>query len=238
MRGIVRSTVQALLRRRQPIVFGGLTSTRPVSSYFGRERGTPVDRYYIERFVAERRHRIRGEVLEIGDDLYTRRFGREVSRCHVLHATEGNPKATMVADLTSVGDLPAGIANCIVCTQTLMFIYDFHAAVRGLYKLLKPNGVLLATVSGCSQISLDDDATWGDYFRFSPSAAERIFSGLFGAANVDVQVFGNVAAAIALLQGVVLEDLPDRAILDVQHEQYPLIVGVEAVKRGPADNHT
>jgi hypothetical protein len=40
--------------------------------------GTPVDRYYIERFQSEHAERIRGNVLEVKDASYTRRFGAEV----------------------------------------------------------------------------------------------------------------------------------------------------------------
>ncbi len=55
--------------------FGSLGRTRPIASYFGYYRGRPVDRYYIEQFLAECAGDVRGRVLEIGTDEYTRRYG-------------------------------------------------------------------------------------------------------------------------------------------------------------------
>ena len=43
-------------------VLGTIRRTTPLSDHWGRERGTPVDRYYIERFLAAERDVIRGRV--------------------------------------------------------------------------------------------------------------------------------------------------------------------------------
>ena len=76
-------------RERVPAVgrvrFGDLHRLTPISQCFGFDRGLPVDRYYIERFLARHASEIVGRVLEIGDDTYTRRFGgSRVSRSDVL----------------------------------------------------------------------------------------------------------------------------------------------------------
>ncbi len=39
---------------------GDLRSLRPVSASFGQDRGTPIRRYYIERFLQQERSAIRG----------------------------------------------------------------------------------------------------------------------------------------------------------------------------------
>src|SRR6185503_10982321 len=54
------------------ISFGNLRRLTPISRVFGFDRGTPVDRYYIENFLADNASDIRGRVLEVGDDSYTR----------------------------------------------------------------------------------------------------------------------------------------------------------------------
>lgn len=54
-----------------------------VSDRHGYDRGTPIERYYIERFLSEHAQRIRGSVLEVKDARYTRRFGRG-TRPHVV----------------------------------------------------------------------------------------------------------------------------------------------------------
>src|SRR5690606_18275839 len=105
--------------------FGDLRRVEPVSRVFGFDRGLPVDRYYIEAFLARHAGDVRGRVLEVGDDTYTRRFGGEhVTKRDVLHVVEGNPRATFVGDLSDAPGLPSDAFDCIILTQTLHLIYD------------------------------------------------------------------------------------------------------------------
>jgi SAM-dependent methyltransferase len=233
-------------RRRSPprgwVRFGSLRRVSPVSRDFGWDRGTPVDRYYIERFLerhaaprADGARDIRGHVLEIGEDRYTRQFGRlgeaglGVDRVEVLDLDEGNPSATIVADLTSADHVPSRTFDCVICTQTLHLIYDVRAAIRAIHRLLKPGGVLLATVPGISQICPSDDELWDDYWRFTTRSARRITEEAFPARNVSVEAFGNVLTATAFLQGIVTEEL-DREELDARDPEYEVVVAIRAVK--------
>src|SRR4028118_2380642 len=59
------------------ISFGDLHRKMPFSYEFGYDRGGPVDRYYIENFLSKHASSIKGRVLEIGDNEYTMRFGKE-----------------------------------------------------------------------------------------------------------------------------------------------------------------
>src|SRR3954468_17948301 len=95
IRDVVRSVVpRAVLRRVRPgsvpapgrVDFGDFRRTRPLSAHFGFERGRPIDRFYVERFLADNAEAIRGRVLEIGDATYTHRFGgNRVTQSDVLH---------------------------------------------------------------------------------------------------------------------------------------------------------
>ena len=77
-----------LVRRKVKVEFNDLTRNRPVSTSFGCDRGTPIDRYYIEKFLAAQADLIRGRVLEVGEDTYSRRFGGgQVESFEVLNAT-------------------------------------------------------------------------------------------------------------------------------------------------------
>ena len=58
--------------------------TQPVSKHWGFDRGTPVDRWYIERWLAGQAKVIRGSVLEVKDAGYTARFGTDVRESQVL----------------------------------------------------------------------------------------------------------------------------------------------------------
>src|SRR4029453_10983902 len=115
---------------------------------------------------------------------------------------EGNPKATIVADLTCANHLPSDTFDCIFLTQKLQFIYDVRANLKTLYRILKPAGRLLATFSGISQISRYDMDHWGDYWRFTSLSSRRLFAEVFPSAQVTVEAHGNVLTALAFLHGL------------------------------------
>ena len=210
--------------------FGSFRRLTPVSRTFGFDRGLCIDRYYIEAFLASYASDIRGHVLEIGDDSYTRKFGAgRVTRSDVLHRQEGNPKATLVGDLTDARHIPSDTFDCIIFTQTLQFIYDVRAALTHLHRILKPGGILLATIPGISQISRHDMERWGDYWRFTTLSARRLFEEIFPKSNVTVQAYGNVLTAIAFLEGLVVNELR-REELDHLDADYELLITVRAKK--------
>ncbi|NJC88101.1 MAG: class I SAM-dependent methyltransferase [Desulfuromonas sp.] len=219
-----------LNRKKTVVDFGSLTTAVPVSRVFGLDRGTPINRYYIDRFLAANAELIRGRVLEVGGCDYSRRFGGDrVERCEVLHVAADNPAATIVGDLTDPATLPAAAMDCFICTQTFDCIFDLQKAVQGAHHLLKPGGVLLATMSGIGQVSRYDMDRWGEYWRFTTASATRLFEPVF-AGGVAVACHGNLPAAIAALQGVTVEEFPDPALLDECDADYPLIVTVVARK--------
>ncbi len=219
-------SLRPLLGRR---VSGGMRRATPVSRTFGLDRGQAVDRFYIERFLAEHAGDIRGAVLEVGDATYTRRFGGGVTRSEVLHAAPGNPAATIVGDLTRADALPAGAFDCVLLTQTLHFIFDVQAAVRTVGRALAPGGVVLATMPGISQLSRHDLNRWGDFWRFTSLSARRVFEACFRPELVRVETHGNVLAAAAFLYGFAIEDLRP-ADLEKNDPDYELLITVRAVK--------
>jgi hypothetical protein len=222
LRDLAKAARQVVTRRIAPIDPAGLTRVQPISRRFAMDRGTPIDRHYIEAFLRRHRALITGDVMEIGGPRYARMFG--ASSIAVLHATAGNPDATLVGDLTDPATLPAAAIDCLICTQTLNFIYDVHRAVDGIAHVLRPGAVALVTVAGISQISRYDMDRWGDYWRFTDASLRRMFAGF----DAQVEAFGNVAASVAFLQGVAVEELPDGRILDRADPDYQLVLGVVA----------
>lgn len=215
------------------VQFGDLRRVTPISREFGYDRGLPIDRHYIENFLAEHAPDIRGRVLEIGDDSYTKRFGGErVTVRDVLHVVAGNPGATIVADLTDADHIPSNTFDCIILTQTLHLIYDVRAAIRTLHRILKPGGVLLATVPGITQTSVDEwEESW--YWSFTHRSIRRLFAEWFPAENLSVEARGNVLAAIAFLHGLSTEELLPSE-LDYHDPQYQFLITVRAVKERAA----
>ena len=213
------------------VQFGTLRRLQPISSVFGVDRGQCIDRYYIERFLANHTRDIRGRVLEIADNNYTHRFGRDrVTHSDVLHLVEGNHKATLIADLTHSEQFPQDAFDCIILTQTLQHIYDIRAAVRTLHRILKPGGVVLATLPGISQISRYDMDRWGDFWRFTTLSARRLFAEAFPPQNIKIEAFGNVLAAASFLYGVAAEELREED-LNYADRDYELVITVRAWKQ-------
>jgi SAM-dependent methyltransferase len=224
--------LQLLLRKKRPIQFRDLSRTAPISSCFGFDRGTPVDRYYIENFFREQGELISGNVLEVGDSSYSARFSREKSCSFSVlqHAALGSDATAIIGDLTDKDSLPENAFDCFVCAQTFQYTFELQQAVEGAYFLLKPGGVLLATLPGISQISRYDADRYGDYWRFTTDSALRLFTPVFDG-GVTIAGFGNALAATLLLQGVPLEELPDQFHLDDYDCNYPVIITVLARKR-------
>ncbi len=209
--------------------FGSLRRLTPIGPNFGFERGLPIDRYYIESFLTRHKDDFAGRVLEVGDNSYTRKFGADrVTKSDVLHVSENNPQATLVGDLSRADHIPSDIFDCIVLTQTLHLIFDVPSAIKTIYRILKPGGVLLTTFPGISQIANDEwGKTW--YWSLTTLSAKRLFREVFPVANVSVEAHGNVLAAIAFLHGLAVAEL-DLRELDHRDPSYELLIAVRVVK--------
>jgi hypothetical protein len=202
--------------------FGDFGRTKPVSNDYGFDRGTPVDRYYIERVLKDHAELVRGRVLEVSEPGYTRMFGAEkVVRSDVLDIDPANPMATIIGDLGVIGSLPEGAFDCIVLTQTLQLIYNLDNAMENLHRALVPGGVLLVTVPGISPIGPLEIRYW--YWAFTELSLYSLLNGRFGESNVQVDSYGNVFAAICFLTGLSLAEI-DAKKLDYKDKSYPVTV--------------
>ncbi|WP_200885044.1 methyltransferase domain-containing protein [Croceibacterium mercuriale] len=210
---------------------GDLRSLEPLSREYGFDRGDPIDRYYIEAFLQSQSALIAGRVLEVGERLYTEKFGQGVTQSDMLHIDD-HPDATYVDDLTDGETIPDDTYDCVILTQTLHLIFDMKAAVRTLFRVLKPGGVLLCTVPGITQIA---DSDWNDtwYWSLSKGAATKLFGQAFGPEHVQVVQYGNVLSATAFLHGMATQEL-QRHELDHADHEYPVIIAIAARAGEPA----
>ena len=168
-------------RRSRPPKLGDLRRLTPIDPNWGFERGTPIDRVYVERFVGSHAADIRGRVLEIAAPDYTNAFGRGVEQVDILMATEGNPQATIVGDLTHAPHIPDNSFDCAIVTQTLQFVYDVRSALATLQRILAPEGVLLATMPGLTKISRLEDEQFGEWWHYTGRSVRRLAEEAFGA---------------------------------------------------------
>ena len=209
---------------------GQIASPIPLSDDYGWRRGTPIDRLYIDQFLAAHASDIRGRVLEIGEDSYSRRFGGDrVSSQDILHVHPGNPTATIVGDIADPATLPEGRFDCIVMVQTLQLVFDLDAAIANLRRALRPGGVALLTVCGITPICEDE---WRDsfYWMFTPRAVRRLLAAHFDEQKIEVTGFGNLYAATAFLHGAAVQEVSKRKLGQrVAGPEYSVVVAARAV---------
>jgi SAM-dependent methyltransferase len=217
--------------------FGSLRRLTPVSAAYGFDRGVPIDRHYIEAFLARQvpspgysSGSIHGRVLEIGGREYVDTFGSgHVDRVDVLHANASNPEATIVGSLTDPEALPGDAFDCIICTQTLHVIYDARTVLRTLHRGLKPGGTLLLTAPGITRSCLPDRDAWGDWWRFTALSLRRLLGEVFDPARVDVESYGNVLSAAAFLYGFAADELKP-AELELRDPDFEVVLAARARK--------
>lgn len=235
---VPRTVYRPFVTRWRRLKSGRWDGTRrlvPFSDMSGLDRGTPVDRFYIEDFLQEHAADVQGHVGEIMDSAYTRRFGgSRVTRAHILDIDAGNPHATIVCNLETGQGVPDNVLDCLIITQTYSSIYDVRAAVANSFRALKPGGVLLATVPGIAKILRFAYDDYGEYWRFTTLSARRLFEETFPAENVSIKAGGNVFVATAFLYGLVVEELTLEE-LNYFDRDYELILAIRAVKPAPPD---
>lgn len=220
-------------RRRQPPKLGDLRRVTPIDPNWGYERGKPIDRVYVERFIGDHARDIRGRVLEIAAPDYTTRFGSNVERVDILTATKGNAQSTIVGDLVDAPQIPSDSFDCAIVTQTLQFIYDVRSALATLHRILAPDGVLLVTAPGLTKISSIEDEVFGEWWHYTGRSLRRLGEEAFGVGNVEIATYGNVLSAAGFLYGLAESDLEPEE-LATRDPLFEVTIGLRAIKRLPA----
>ncbi len=201
---------------------------QPVSRLFGFDRGDPVDRHYIQKFLNNNRALITGRVLEIGDNEYTKKYGTNVAQSDVLNR-EPSSNATIVGDMAKGQNIPESAFDCVIMTQTIQMIYDVKSALRNAYASLKPGGSLLITASGISQISRYDMDRWGEFWRFTDKSLKSILDEIAIKADITVESYGNVAVAKAFLDGLALQEIAPET-LEYNDNDYQVTLAARVCK--------
>jgi SAM-dependent methyltransferase len=208
--------------------WGSLRRTVPLSSDWGYDRGTPIDRIYIEAFLAKYAADIRGACLEVMNADYTERFGgARVSRRDILDIDPANTRATIVADLGEVDSLPAARFDCVIFTQTLHLVPDMRVALSNVWRALAPGGVLLVTVPALGRHDVRK-TFHHDRWRVTRTGLEWIVGSLPGE-RADITTYGNVLSCAAFLYGLAAEELRPEE-LHLNDPAFPLIVAARVCK--------
>jgi hypothetical protein len=188
----------------------------------------------MEGFLSQHEENVQQKVLEIGDDQYTYKFGKNLTTTAILagSVTSLRSQTFPQGDLTNRQSLSSiGKYDCVIATNVLNFIYDYDTAVKGLASLVEPvNGVVLVTVAGLVPISRFDYDRWGDFFRFNDMSIRRLFEAHFE--NVEVIAYGNAPLAAAFIMGLSQEEVPS-SLFEFHDPDYQILIGVKASKPKP-----
>lgn len=219
--GKIRAPVMRFLKpKTRYFLFKPKKSLNPISTKYGFDRGLPIDRYYIEKFLKENKKYIKGRVLEVHDNEYTTRFGgRKVKESDVLDIDTSNKAANIYDDLRNLKKIGSDTYDCFIITQTLGVIDRYEAVVKECWRILKPGGTLLVTVSSMGP-------AWDlkeNYWRFTSASLKYLFSKHFPKRNLKVNSYGNVLSGQGYWVGLSTEEFK-KSELDYNDPHFPIIV--------------
>lgn len=218
------------LRSRRRARWGNFRRQYPFSDRFGFDRGTPIDRVYIDRFFASHARDIHGSVLEVKDPSYSGRFGHDVVTLDLVDINPRNRDATVIADLAEAGSLPSSAYDCVLLPQTLQYVADPAAATANAWQSLRPGGVLLVTVPTVARV--DPDLEDVDRWRFLPQGLRILLDRACEDGEVSIQVYGNLVTSMAFLAGLAAEELRERELNHVD-ARWPLVACGRAQRASP-----
>jgi hypothetical protein len=217
--------LRCLVRGKKLPRWGNLRVREPFSSIWGYDRGTPVDRYFGDRFLEENRHLITGKVLEIQNPVYTSRYGVAVTRADSIDI-DGQCGPTIVCDLAKAeGVVPNDEYDCFLLPYTLLVVKDLEPALRNAMRVVKPGGAILATTSLMTPVL----AEYPEYWRMTENGWRELLARVWPGCEVEVKTHGNCVSAVASILGLAQEELR-KDELDRHDPRFPVVISIKARK--------
>ncbi|CAN5313755.1 hypothetical protein BH10PAT2_BH10PAT2_0570 [soil metagenome] len=196
---------------------------QPLSAKFGFDRGTPIDRFWIDSFIKDQQKHIKGHVLEICDDRYASQYKDNITKLDILDIDTNNKKATIYGDLRNLTSVNDSLYDCVIMTHVLGQIDDVPAAAKELARIIKPGGVLLVTSASISPTVEHETNVW----RFTQNAMHFLFDKNFS--KVDIDSLGNALAGQCFWVGMSQEELTPEE-LAFKDKRFQCVITVVATK--------
>lgn len=131
-------------------------------------------------------------------------------------------------DFTKLETIDSESCDYVICEWQLQRAWNPSYAIGHLKRILKPSGVLVATVPGVvvSSRCLSEK----DYWRFTKLGAQRLFAEHFFSKSLTIVSLGNVLTAAATLHNVPPGHLYPNEFAHID-ERHPVVIGIRAVKQ-------
>ncbi len=200
--------------------WGNLRRVTPISARYGFDRGTPIDRYYVDKFFTAHRDAITGRVIEIQTRDHIRRYGSGIVAADTLDI-DPSFQPTHCCDLAHADRVPSGSYDCFLLPNTLCFLRNLDASLREARRIVRPGGIILATVPGFVPLTADVE----DYWHASAAGWRVVAARVWPDCDTTVESHGNCLAAAAAMYGIAVEELT-AAELDVHDPRYPVLVTI------------
>ena len=205
------------------IDFGDFKREEPFCPRFGNLRGTAIDRYYLNKFVAEIRNEVKGVTLEIGGSKANRELYKFTNATSYLtmDLMEG-------ADLDVVGDAhdPRAVDNASLDSVVLFNVLEHcerpWVVVDNIYQWLKPRGQVFCLVPNAQRVHRYPK----DYWRILPDAMDSLFARF---PQRKLYVYGNPLTTLAAYYGIASDELTQEE-LDYYNDNYPVANCIHAQK--------
>lgn len=218
--------LRCLVRGKRLPRWGNLKNVNePFSSIWGFDRGTPVDRFFGDRFFDENRHLITGKVLEIQKPVYTQQYGVGVTQADSIDI-DSAPNPTIVCDLAeSEGVIPDNTYDTFLLPYTLLVVKNLEPALRHAMRIVKPGGTILATTSVMTPVLAD----YPEYWRMTEHGWRELLPKVWPGAKFEVATHGNCVSAVASILGLAQEEL---SLKDLEHHdpRFPVVISIKATK--------
>ena len=229
--------LKKIVRLRRPAPRNVRKGLKSFSISAGYDRGTPVDRVLIAKFLQEGLSYLgwsaantnKYSILEIGDLKYSESFFPKCLHTVLIPPQDLFPlerffSKTLYMDLNESLLVTEQKFDLIIATQVLNFVRKPEVALQNLVNLLEDNGKILITVAASHPISIYDETRWGDYIRFMPQGFRELILNVRGCSLESVSSLGNVSLVVARHLGLCAEEM-NQKLFNIHDVEHPLILG-------------
>ncbi len=203
--------------------WGDLRRIAPICNSFGFTRGTPIDRYYLDRFIGEIRFQVTGKVLEVGGVVQNRelyQFDR-VTEYQTLDIA-ARSGVTLVGDVHDAAIIEPESLDAVVLFNVLEHCHNPWMVVQNIYHWLKMEGKCFCMVPNAQRLHNFPQ----DYWRPLPDGIRQLFQNF---SQQNLSVYGNPLTVVASFLGIAAEELSPQE-LDDFHPDYPVATCAIAMK--------